>query len=72
MNTQLSLFNEDLPGAYNGTTIKYQIKRFDNSQFNLELNLEAEQDAYEKALERLGYFIVPEADFSFQDSYGNS
>jgi len=38
----------------------YQIKRMDDSLFKMSLTVVGEEDPEIKALEQLGYFVVPE------------
>lgn len=57
-SNQSSLFPEEQMSSIKPKQ-RYQIKRFDDSDF--KINIEAEQDNIETiALEELGYFIVPE------------
>lgn len=61
--TQLPLFS-DLNINSNNFEYKYQIKRFDDPDFKLELVMSnAEENPEAVALERLGYFVIPEVPF---------
>ncbi len=46
-------------------TVKYQIKRFDDALFKMEISVNNNENnnLESLALERLGYFIVPEIEF---------
>ena len=41
-------------------THNYQIKRTDNVEFGLHMTVTGDEDPETKALEQLGYFVVPE------------
>lgn len=73
MEDQMYLFKDNVETnhLYTETPIKYQIKKFDDISFNLTFELSTEHDAYEKALEQLGYFIVPENLLDGNEIYGN-
>lgn len=60
---------EMFPGFNNTISIKpglkYQIKRFDDASFSLQLEVSVEEeDLSSVALEKLGYFILPEIPFN--------
>ena len=60
---QLPLFS-DLNVNSSKPEYKYQIKRFDDPNFRLTLVMSnAEENPEAVALERLGYFVIPEAPF---------
>jgi hypothetical protein len=43
------------------STKTFQIKRFDDSNFVIKINVKEEEDPSDVALETLGYFLVSEA-----------
>lgn len=62
MENQLELF----PALFFEKTSdkNYQIKRFDNFHFKMNLVIDENQDPEVLALEHLGYFVVPEINIS--------
>ena len=56
---QPSLFPNILPES---STRKFQIKRFDDTQFNIVITATNDEDPETIALENLGYFVVPEVE----------
>ena len=59
-NKNACFFNEE-PKCYGETSQHFQIKRFDDSNFKINLSIMEEQNSFEEALTKLGYFIVPES-----------
>lgn len=61
---QLSLFPDMELNNYNFVS-KYRLLRLDDASFNMDLSVPTAEDNPEAlALERLGYFLVPEVPLS--------
>jgi hypothetical protein len=59
-STQSPLFPE-FPEIVEETSTKtFQIKRFDDSNFVIKINVKEDEDPADTALEALGYFLVTE------------
>ena len=51
--------NESLNEGY-----RYQIKSMDDPAFGVSITLNGDEDPESIALEKLGYFVIPESSFS--------
>ena len=57
-NQQLELFPQN---SMSNTSLRYQIKRFDDDEFRITIETSKDNEDLESlALEKLGYFILPE------------